>query len=295
MSQAVNALEIHHLTKGYSGFSLEDVSLTLPKGCIMGLIGENGAGKTTTIKAALGLIAKDSGDVSILGMEMPANEQAAKAQIGVVLDDGHFHENLTPKEIGKILKTIYPTWDDSLYQQYLKRFSLPFDQRSGSFSKGMGRKLAIAAALAHRPKLLIMDEATSGLDPVVREEILDILLEFIEDEEHAVLLSSHITSDLDKIADYITFLHEGKVVLSREKDDLLSSMGILKCSEKELKKLPAGFALRLRQSQFGCEVLVQNRRALSFSHPGLTIDPATLEDMMLFYIRGKQVSPEKQL
>ena len=284
-----NALEIKDLTKQYPSFLLDHISFSIPKGCIMGLIGENGAGKTTTIKAMLNLIARDEGTVNILGTSIDGDDRALKEQIGVVFDDSHFHGNLTPLEIGAVLRRIYKGWDQDWYLHTLKAFSLPPNKKVSEISKGMSRKLSIAAAMAHRPRLLILDEATAGLDPVVREEILDIFQEFIQDEEHAILLSSHITSDLDKIADYVTFLHEGKVLLSREKDRLLESMGVLRCSREDLTKVPREYVVKVRDHQFGWEALVQNRRELGLLRPSLIIDPASLEDIMLFYIRGRNL------
>ena len=202
-----NCLEIKDLCKSYGDFALNHVNLTIPGGTIMGLIGENGAGKTTTIKCILNLIRRDSGTITILGKDNVADERAAKLEVGVVLDECFFHDSLRPKDLKRILGPVYPTWDDNLYADYLKKFKLPEEKLIKEFSRGMKMKLSLAAALAHQPRLLILDEATAGLDPVVRDEILDEFLSFICDEDHAILISSHITSDLEKAADYITYIH----------------------------------------------------------------------------------------
>lgn len=281
-----NALEVSHLTKDYGSFKLDDVSFTVPGGTIMGLIGENGAGKSTTIKCILNLIRRDGGEIQVLGLDNLRDEQAVKAQVGVVLDETTFHDGLTAPQVGKILSKLYPSWDGTLYRHYLDKFGLTGKKQVKAFSKGMKMKLSLAAAFAARPRLLILDEATSGLDPVVRDEILDEFLAFIQDEEHAVLLSSHITSDLEKAADYITYLHKGKVAVSGAKDELLDTYGRLVCSRADLEKVDPALLAGSRVSQFGCEALVKNRRAFARFYPHLTVDPATLEDIMVFTGKG---------
>ncbi len=283
-----NAIEIREMNKTYPDFALHDVTFTLPRGSIMGFIGENGAGKTTTIKTMLNVALRTSGMVRILGMDIDTQEKEIKERIGVVFDECCFHDNLTPCDISRIMENIYQKWDGQLYQQYLTRFHLPDRKKIREFSRGMKMKLSIAVALAHQPDLLILDEATSGLDPVVREEILDIFLEFIQDENHAVLLSSHITSDLDKIADYITFIHEGKIIFSRPRDELLDDMGIVKCGTEDFAALEKTDVVRYRKNQFGCEVLIKNKARFSAAHPDLILDPVTTEAIMLFYSRGEE-------
>ncbi|MBC8545941.1 ABC transporter ATP-binding protein [Clostridiaceae bacterium NSJ-31] len=278
-------LKVSHLCKQYSGFALTDVSFELPKGSIMGLIGENGAGKTTTIKAIIGAVRRDSGEISLLGGDNTGGS-ALKQDLGVVLDDSFFYFMLNPIEIGRILRAAYRNWDDALYRSYLGRFHLPEKKKVKEFSSGMRMKLAIAAALAHHPRLLLLDEPTSGLDPVVRGEILDVFLDFIQDEEHGILLSSHITGDLEKIADYITFLHEGRVVLSEQKDALLERYGVARCAEGEWAQIDARYRSGMRQNRFGCEVLVNDRRAVERQCPGLVIDPASLDDIMTDTVGG---------
>ncbi|MBU3832910.1 MAG: ABC transporter ATP-binding protein [Candidatus Methanocorpusculum faecipullorum] len=283
------AINVTGLCKSYQDFALDNVSFAVPKGSIMGFIGENGAGKSTTIKAMLNLIHRDAGTVEILGMDLDGHEKEIKERIGVVFDECCFHDNLTPADISKILGNIYQNWDGRLYQKYLAQFGLDEKKKIKEFSRGMKMKLGIAAALAHRPDVLILDEATSGLDPIVREEILDIFLDFIQDENHAILISSHITSDLDKIADYLTFIHHGRIILSSGRDDLMDSMGIVKCGTEELEKIEQDQIIRYRKNQFGCEVLIRNKRSFAVGHPEMVIDPVTTEAIMLFYSRGEEL------
>lgn len=283
------AINVTGLCKSYQDFALDNVSFAVPKGSIMGFIGENGAGKSTTIKAMLNLIHRDAGTVEILGMDLDSHEKEIKERIGVVFDECCFHDNLTPADISKILGNIYQNWDGKLYQKYLAQFGLDAKKKIKEFSRGMKMKLGIAAALAHRPDVLILDEATSGLDPIVREEILDIFLDFIQDENHAILISSHITSDLDKIADYLTFIHHGRIILSDGRDDLMDSMGIVKCGIEDLAKIEKDQIIRYRKNQFSCEVLVRNKRSFAAGHPNMVIDPVTTEAIMLFYSRGEEL------
>lgn len=283
------AINVTGLCKSYQDFALDNVSFAVPKGSIMGFIGENGAGKSTTIKAMLNLIHRDAGTVEILGMDLDGHEKEIKERIGVVFDECCFHDNLTPADISKILGNIYQNWDGKLYEKYLAQFGLDAKKKIKEFSRGMKMKLGIAAALAHRPDVLILDEATSGLDPIVREEILDIFLDFIQDENHAILISSHITSDLDKIADYLTFIHHGRIILSSGRDDLMDSMGIVKCGAEDLEKIEQDQIIRYRKNQFGCEVLIRNKRSFAVGHPEMVIDPVTTEAIMLFYSRGEEL------
>ena len=281
-----NALEVCHLTKDYGSFKLDDVSFTVPGGTIMGLIGENGAGKSTTIKCILNLIHRDGGEISVFGLDAVRDERVVKSQVGVVLDESLFHDTLNPVQVGKTLSKLYPNWDGTCYGSYLRKFELPEKKTVKTFSRGMKMKLAIAAAFAAKPRLLILDEATSGLDPVVRDEILDEFLNFIQDEEHSILISSHITSDLEKAADYVTYLHKGRVVLSGAKDELLDSYGKLVCSRTDLERVDRSLLAGSRVGQFGCEALVKDRHAFARHYPGLTVDPATLEDIMVFTGKG---------
>ena len=280
------ALEIEHLSKDYGSFRLEDVSFAIPGGTIMGLIGENGAGKSTTIKCILNLIRRDGGTIRVLGMDNLQEERSAKEAIGVVLDESTFHDTLRPTEVGQVLKHLYKSWDAPLFAQYLDKFGLPRKKTIKEFSKGMKTKLSIAAALSARPRLLILDEAPSGLDPVVRDEILDEFLTFIQDEDHAVLISSHITSDLEKAADYVTYLHRGRVAVQGAKDELLETYGRLACAKADLERVDPALLVGRRVGQFGCEALVKDRRAFCRLYPELTVDRVSLEDIMVFTVKG---------
>lgn len=284
-----NAITVRGMSKEYKDFALRDVSFSLPSGSIMGFIGENGAGKSTTLKAILNIIGYKSGEVKILGMDAVKDEKAIKEQIGVVFEESCFHDNLNAKDISKVMANVYSNWDNALFLEYLKKFKLPDNKVVKEFSRGMKMKLCIAAALSHHPKLLILDEATSGLDPIVREEILDIFLEFIQDEEHSILVSSHITSDLDKIADYITFIHEGQIVFSESKLDLVDKMGLVRCGSAEFQGLNKKDILRYRKSEFGYDLLVQDKNRFQINHRDTIIDPVTVEQIMLFYVRGEKL------
>ena len=283
-----NCLEINGLCKSYPNFALDHIDLKIPGGTIMGLIGENGAGKTTTIKCILNLIQRDGGTITILGKDNVADERAAKLEVGVVLDECFFHDSLRPKDLERILGPVYPTWDNGLFEGYLKKFKLPEGKLIKEFSRGMKMKLSLAAALSHQPKLLILDEATAGLDPVVRDEILDEFLNFICDEDHAILISSHITSDLEKAADYITYIHQGRIVLSEAKDDILDCYGRVGCSAADLRTIDPSDLLRVRKGSFGCEALVPDRGAFHKKYPKLMVDKVTLEDIMLFVGKGEE-------
>ncbi|NLG93042.1 MAG: ABC transporter ATP-binding protein [Clostridiales bacterium] len=283
-----NILEVNNLCKNYPSFQLKNVSFTVPSGSIVGFIGENGAGKTTTIKLILNEIRRDAGSVKIFGMDNIKDECKIKEQLGVVFDESYFHSEFKAGDIAKILKRIYKSWDDALYDDYLRRFRIPKDKIIKEYSKGMKMKLSIASALAHRPRLLILDEATSGLDPIVRSEILDIFLDFIQDESHAILFSSHITGDLEKVADYITFIHEGNVVFERSKDDLIYLCGIVKCGEADFKKLDKTELVRWRKNECGYEAVVENREEFKRKHPGLVVDTAAIDEIMLLYVKGEK-------
>lgn len=280
-----DALTISGLTKTYKDFVLNDVSFSVPSGSIVGLIGENGAGKSTTISAALGLVQKEAGSVSVLGKEELDNE--AKEQIGVVFDGNNFSEILSPKKIGRVMKDIYQSWDDRTFMALLKKFSLPAGKPIKQFSKGMKMKLAIAVALSHNSKLLILDEATSGLDPVVRDDILDMLLDFVQDESHSILVSSHITSDLEKIADYIVFLHEGRVVFSKPKDELTEQYGIIKCGSAQFDALDKSEIIAYRKMDYEWQVLVADRNKMQKKYPNAMIVPASIDEIMLLYVKGE--------
>ena len=281
-------LEVKNLNKKYKDFQLKNVNLSLPKGMIMGLIGENGAGKTTTIKAVLNIINTDSGEIKIFGLDNKKEEKKIKQDIGVVLDDSFLSEYLNPMDINKIMKNFYQNWDEKLYFKYIEEFKLPKNKISKDYSSGMKMKLKIAVALSHHPKLLILDEPTSGLDPVARNEILDIFQDFIQDEEHAILVSSHITSDLEHIADYITFINNGEIVLTKTKDELLDRYGIVKCSEQEFKKINKADYLKYKKNRYEYEILVENKNEFRRKYDIQIIDKPTIEDIMLIYIKGEK-------
>lgn len=280
-------LNIQEITKKYKGFTLDHVSFQLPKGTIIGFIGENGAGKTTTIKSILNLIHLDEGKIQVFGKDACLNEKQVKEDIGVVLSESSFPENMNLTYINKVMMRIYKNWDSTMYFAYAKRFQLPLDKRIKDFSKGMRMKLAITCAMSHHAKLLILDEATSGLDPIVRDEILEVFMDFIQDEEHSILLSSHITSDIEKIADYIVFIHEGKIVLNEAKDDLLEQYGVFKTDEQGLNMLDKSDYVGYRKSSVQIEVLVKNREAIRKKIKNAVIDPASLENIMLFTVKGE--------
>lgn len=280
-----NILEVNKINKNYKNFSLRDVDFDIPKGSIMGIIGQNGAGKTTIIKLILNLIKSNGGSIKIFGFDNIENEMEIKERLGVVLDESYFHDNLKPTDISKIMNHIYKKWDKDKFLEYLDKFKLPEDKIVKEFSKGMKMKLSIAVSLSHAPQLLILDEPTSGLDPVARNEILDIFLEFIQDEEKSILFSTHITSDLDKIADYITFIHDGNLIFSKTKDELINSHGIVKCGEKDFDKINKSDLVDYRKNLFGYEMLVNNRDKFKTEYRDLVMDSVNLEDIMLFYTR----------
>lgn len=283
-----NCIEIKGLCKSYGDFSLNNINLTLPGGSILGLIGENGAGKTTTIKCILNLIRRDAGEITVLGHDNIREEKLAKQDIGLVLDECFFHDTLRPRDVEKILAPAYKNWDQALFRDYLDKFGLPEKKLIKEFSRGMKMKLSLSAALAHHPKLLMLDEATAGLDPVVRDEILDEFLGFISDEDHAILMSSHITSDLEKVADYIAYIHQGEVVLSDAKDAILDSYGRVGCTAAQLEAIAPDDVLRVRKGSFGCEALVKDRAAFARKYPMLLVERTTLEDIMLFVGKGEE-------
>ena len=280
------ALTVSGLTKTYQDFTLDHVSFSVPSGSIVGLVGENGAGKSTTVNAVLGLIQKEAGRVSVLGKEELDNQ--IKEQIGVVFDGSNYPEILSPRKINRIMKQIYRSWDEAAYFRLLTRLSLPPDKQLRHFSKGMKMKLAISAALSHHSRLLILDEATSGLDPVVRDDILDMLLDFVQDEEHSILVSSHITSDLEKIADYIVLIHKGKVVFSKPKDELTEQYGILKCGAAMFGALEKSDIIVYRKMDYEWQVLVSDRQNMQQKYPDALIIPASIDEIMLLYVKGEK-------
>lgn len=279
------AVEVQGLTKRYPGFTLDHVSFAVSSGSIVGFIGENGAGKSTTMKAVLNLIRRDEGSVRLLGREDGAEYPEIKEQIGVVFDESYFPDNLKIRDVDRIMRSIFRSWESGKFLDYCRRFGLPEKKIVKTFSRGMKMKLSIAAALSHQTKLLIMDEATSGLDPVVRNEILDLFQEFVQEEDHTVFLSSHITSDIERIADYILLIHKGRILLFEDKDTLLYEYGVVRCSREQAQNLDKDLVVGVRRSQFETEVLVRNRKALK-EQPDLVVDRASLEDILLFTVKN---------
>ena len=283
-----NAIEIKGLTKRYDGFTLDNISFDVPKGSIMGFIGQNGAGKTTTIHSILNIISWDSGEIKVLGYDMPDNEKKAKEQIAAIFDALPFNEDLSAYHLNKIMRGIWKEWNPEIFAMYLDRFNLPVKKKFSKFSKGMKMKLQIAAGLSHNARLLIMDEATTGLDPVVRNEILDIFLEYLQDENNSILMSSHITSDLEKIADEVVFINAGKIVLAGNKDEILEKHGILKCRKDDASRVSESLIVHSEVSDYGAEILVNDRHTAEKLYPGMVIENAPLEDIMIHYVNAKR-------
>ena len=285
----MNALEIKNISKIYKNFKLDDISFVLPCGHIMGLIGENGAGKSTIINCILDIIEKDSGSISVLGQKNDKNNVSLKENIGVVLDASDVYDNYTVKQVENIMKDVYKQWNHEVYDYYIQKFALPLNKIIKDFSRppqlGAGR----GQARSYQPKLLILDEATSGLDPIMRDEILDVFMEFVQDENHAILLSSHISSDLEKIADYITFIHEGKLILSTSKDELIYEYGLMKCRNDEFDKIEKEDIIRYRIKTYEVEILVKDREKMAKKYPNCIVDPTKLDDIMMLYVKGEQI------
>lgn len=281
----MEALKLDNVTKNYPDFYLDKVSFVLPRGSIMGFIGENGAGKTTTIKLIMDLIRQDSGNITVLGQENHVGLDRIKEHLGVVLDESCFPENLSALSVNRVLRSIFRTWDEEKYWSFIQRFSLPRTKKVKDYSRGMKMKLSMAAALSHDTRLLILDEATSGLDPIVRDEIQDVFLDFIQDEKNSIFFSTHIVSDLERVSDYITLVHQGKIIFSRSKDELLESYGVLKCSKEEFQALDPVVVKGFRENSFGVEALVRKDRLKG----NLTVDRAGIEDIMLYHIKGEKV------
>ncbi|MDE7177763.1 MAG: ABC transporter ATP-binding protein [Lachnospiraceae bacterium] len=297
MKDTGNVIELKGVSKDYGDFKLDDVSFSVPEGSVCGFIGQNGAGKTTTIQIILDAIKRDDGEVYVFGKSVDKDSAALRENIGVVFDEMGFHDFLNAKQINTIMKNVYKNWDQEKYFAYLNRFSLPVKKACGSFSRGMRMKLQIATALSHGAKLLIMDEPTSGLDPIVRNEMLQIFREFVVEEDHTILLSSHITGDLEKLADEVVFIDGGKIVLKGNKDEMLEKHGILRCKKDEIKNVNEAFIVSAEISSLGAEVLVNDRKAAEKLYPGMIIEPAGLEEIMIYYVnraKGYRVSERQE-
>ena len=286
-----NILELQQISKTYSksNFTLDKVSFSLPYGAILGFVGENGAGKTTTIGCILNTIMKDSGTVKLFGKEMLDTDTNMRERIGVVYDGNNFPAHWTAKQLSQVMKGFYSQWDNSLFQKHMKDFNLPVNQKIKHYSRGMTMKLAIAAALSHHPQLLILDEATSGLDPIVRDEMLDVFLEFVQEEDHSILLSSHITSDLEKIADYITFIHNGKVIMTASKNDLVYNYAVMRCKESQFLALDPNDIIAYRKRDFQIDVLIPNAKEAERKYKNAVIDHVSVDEILLLLVKGERV------
>ncbi|MCH5321683.1 MAG: ABC transporter ATP-binding protein [Eubacterium sp.] len=275
----MNAIEIKNLCKSYKDFKIDNLNLTLPGGYILGLVGENGAGKSTTIKLILDMVKKDSGTITVLGQDY---KTCSKDDIGVVMEENGLPECLNAKEMNSVFKNVYHSWNENEYYSFLKKFDLPLNKKIKELSKGMKMKLYIACALSHGAKLLILDEATSGLDPVVRDEILDIFYDFTRDENHSILISSHIVSDLEKLCDYIAFMHKGKLILFEEKDELINNCCTVLCDENTFNSIEKSAVLGMRKTDYGISAVIKK----SAVKVNMNVTPINLEDLFVYMIRG---------
>ncbi len=278
----MNAIELNHITKHYPGFDLSDICLQVPEGMIMGLVGENGAGKTTLIRTLLGIIPSDEGTFSVLGCSDPHHDKQIMNEIGAVLDSSGLPAHLTAAETASLLSEIYTDWDNAYFSALIKQLRVPADKRFHEQSKGNQQKIAIICALSHHPKLLVLDEATSGLDPVVRDEILDLFLEFTRDEQHSILMSSHIVSDLEKACDLITFLHEGKILLSGGKDELKESYRMIHCTKEVIRSIDPAALIGMRENPYGAEAVIRADAVPA----GIDCLPADLEELFVMMVKG---------
>ena len=284
MDEIRNVIEVKNVTKDYGDFKIDNISFAVAEGSVCGFIGQNGAGKTTTIKAILDVINVDAGEIFVFGQDVKIDSARLREDIGVVYDEMGFHEFMTGKDINIMMKNIYKNWDENVFFEYLKKFSLPSKKPCGDFSRGMRMKLQIAVALSHNAKLLIMDEPTSGLDPIVRNEMLQIFREYVIEEDHTILLSSHITGDLEKLADEVVFINGGRIVLAGNKDEILEKHGLLKCKKDELREISDELIVHTEVETFGVTVLVNDKNACEKLYPQMVIEQASLEDIMLFYV-----------
>ena len=278
-------LQVKEIHKQYPQFLLDKINFELPEGAIMGLIGENGAGKSTTMRIILGMAQADSGSVSIFGHEGVTEQD--RAQIRVVFDELPFNQTLFVSHLGKVMQGIYPNWDQQAYEEYLARFRLPGKKELKDFSRGMKMKLSLAVAMSHHARLLILDEPTSGLDPVVRAEILDLFLEFISDGKRSILVSSHMTGDLERIADYITLIHQGRVMLSKNKDELIYGYGIARADRQTLAAVDSSLVEAIQDGPYGSQALINDRVRFEREYPDILLDRLNLDEMMVMLCRNE--------
>lgn len=288
MKEINNVIELKNVVKDYGDFKLNHISFGVPEGSVCGFIGQNGAGKTTTINLILDIINRDEGEISLFGKPVDKDHAYVREDVGVVFDEMGFHEFMTAKDINIMMKNIYKNWDEVAFFDYLKKFSLPSKKKCGAFSRGMRMKLQIAVAMSHKAKLLIMDEPTSGLDPIVRNEMIGIFRDFVVEEDHTILLSSHITGDLEKIADEVVFIDGGKIVFSGNKDEILEKQGILKCKKEEASKVSEALIVGVEKEAYSTSILVNDRHAAAKLYPDMVIEEAALEDIMIYYVNAKK-------
>lgn len=279
-----NSIEIRNLTCRYPSFALEEINLEIPCGTVLGLIGENGAGKSTLIKAILGLLRPENGSIAVLGEDSTKLTPAIKSKIGVVFDELPFPREMTARQLDRVLGGIFQNWDSKVFRGYLDRFGLPDGKKFSSFSRGMQMRLSLAAAMSHSPRLLVLDEPTGGLDPVIRSEILDILLEFMQDESHSILISTHITSDLEHIADYIGFIHQGRLKFCEEHNELKEKHRILKCTDEQLSRIDPADIIGQRSGRFSHEVLT----TAFGKYPDIAQDIPSIDELMVYYVRDEE-------
>ncbi|NLA96564.1 MAG: ABC transporter ATP-binding protein [Clostridiaceae bacterium] len=281
-------IEIKSLEKHFGRFSLGPLDLSVPQGCIVGYIGENGSGKSTTLKLILGLLRADAGKIMLWGQPIQEMNPSLMNRIGVVFDDLNLPREMTVKEVGRFCRFSFDTWEEKTFQEHLERFGLPLGEKLKNLSRGMKMKLSLAIALSHKAELLILDEATSGLDPVVRDDILDLLLDFLQDKTHAVMISSHVLSDLEKAADYIALLHEGRLLLMEHKDELKDHYALCSVDDETAASLPTDAILGQRKHAFGQELLVKRE----LMPEGIELSKPTIEDIMVYFVKGvKNESP----
>lgn len=286
-----NILELEQVCKAFpkTNFALDQVSFSIPYGSIMGFVGENGAGKTTTIGCILNTISKDSGTVKLFGKEMSDADTDLREKIGVVYDGDNFPSYWTAEQLSRVMGGLYTRWDNALFHKYLEDFRLLPGQRIKNYSRGMTMKLVVAAALSHHPQLLVLDEATSGLDPIMRDDMLDVFLDFVQEEDHSILLSSHITTDLEKIADYITFIHDGRLIMTASRNDLVYNFAVMRCKESQFLELDPGDILAYRKRDFQMDVLVSDGKEAQRKYRGFVVDHVSVDEIMLLLVKGERV------